>query len=138
MIQVVLDTNIYLSAIIFGGKPRKILLKVAQGKISVFVSKEILAELRGILRKKFSYSLAEIDKAEQLIAEIAQIVEPKQTLKIIPHQPMDNHILACCLETNAAFLVSGDKKHLLPLKKIENTIILSPDKFLKLLSRNRN
>lgn len=135
MIKAVLDTNIYLSAIIFGGKPREIFLKAIKGEISIFVSKEILAELRGVLRKKFAYTLQEIDKVEEIIEETARIVEPKQTLEIIPQKPMDNHIIACALETDANFLISGDKKHLLPLKKIKNTFIVSADQFLKIFSR---
>lgn len=136
MIKAVFDTNIYLSAIIFGGKPRKIFLAAARGKIILFISKEILAELRGVLRKKFGYPLWELDKIEQTILEVTEIVEPRKTVKIIPSEPMDDHILACALEAKASFLVSGDKKHLLPLKKFRNIPIVSAAQFLKILKKN--
>ena len=132
MIKVVLDTNIYVSAIVFGGKPREVFLEITRGKRALFVSKKILAELRGVLRKKFKYTLLEIDRVEQIILEIAEIIEPRQTITIIPSQPMDNHILECAVETKADFVITGDKKHLLLLKKFKNIPIISADQFLKI------
>ena len=61
MLRVVLDTNILISAILFGGKPRQILEKAICGDIRLCVSKPILEELGGVLgRPKFDYS-PEID-----------------------------------------------------------------------------
>lgn len=133
MTRVVFDTNIYISAIVFGGKPREAFLLAERDKIALFVSKEILAELRGVLRKKFKYPLLELDKVEQAILETAEIVEPRQTVKVIPSEPMDNHILECAIEAKVDFVVTGDKQHLLPLKKFKNTPIVSADQFLKIL-----
>jgi len=135
MIKVVFDTNIYLSSILFGGKPKQILSAAHKGKIKLFVSKEILAELRGVLRKKFKYSLGEIEKVEAIILEIAIIIEPKTTVKIIKDEPMDNHILACAQEGKVDFLVSGDKKHLLPLKNFKKTKIVPANQFLEILRK---
>lgn len=133
MIRAVFDTNIYLSALLFKGKPRKIFLKAIRGKIILFVSKQILAELRGVLRKKFHYSPLGLEKIERLILEVSQIIDPQETVKIISCQPMDNHVLACGLEAKVDFIISGDKKHLLSLKKFKNIPIVSPAEFLKVL-----
>lgn len=132
MIKVVFDTNIYISAIVFGGKPRETFLLAEKDQITIFVSKEILAELRGVLRKKFKYPLLELNKVEQIILEIAEIVEPRQTVEVISSQPMDNHILECAIEANADFVVTGDKRHLLLLKKFKNIPIVSASQFLKI------
>lgn len=133
MIRAVFDTNVYLSTLLFKGKPRKIFLKAARGKIILFTSKQILAELRGVLRKKFHYSPLELEKVEKLILEISQIIDPQKTIRIIPSEPMDNHVLACGLEAKVDFIISGNKKHLLSLKKFKNIPIISPAEFLKTL-----
>lgn len=133
MIRAVFDTNVYLSALLFKGKPGKIFLKAVQGKIILFASKQILAELRGVLKKKFHYSPLELEKVERLILEISQIIDPQKTIRIIPSELMDNHVLACGLEAKVDFIVSGDKKHLLSLKKFKNIPIISPAEFLKTL-----
>jgi putative PIN family toxin of toxin-antitoxin system len=44
MHKVVLDTNIYLSAIVFGKKPEEILNLARTGKIQALISGEILTE----------------------------------------------------------------------------------------------
>lgn len=135
MIKVVFDTNIYLSAIIFGGKPREVFLAAARGRIALFISKAILAELRGVLRKKFGYPVSELDKIEKIILDTTEIVEPQKTIKVIPSELMDNHILACAVEAKADYLISGDKKHLLSLKKYRRVKIISADEFLKILDK---
>lgn len=133
MIKAVFDTNIYLSALLFRGKPRKIFLKAVRNQIILFVSKKILAELREVLRKKFNYSLLELERAEQAILECSQIIEPRETTKIIPSQVMDNHVLACGFEARVDFIVSGDKKHLLSLKTLKSIPIISAAEFLEIL-----
>lgn len=135
MIRAVFDTNIYLSSLLFAGKPRQILLAAHKARIKLFVSKQILAELRGVLRKKFNYPLEEINKAEEIILRIAVIVEPKLTVKAIKDEPMDNHVLACALDCKADFLVSGDKKHLLVLKEFKHVKIVSAGQFLEVLEK---
>jgi len=56
LIKVVLDTNVYISGILFGGNSRRILDLIIEGKLRLFVTDEILDELRGVLqRKKFDF-----------------------------------------------------------------------------------
>jgi putative PIN family toxin of toxin-antitoxin system len=57
VLRVVLDTNVLISAILFGGKPRQILEKAIRGEIRLCLSEPILEELKGVLqRSKFDYS----------------------------------------------------------------------------------
>jgi len=57
MIKIVLDTNILISAILFGGNPQKILSLIIDNKIQAFISPFIIFELKEVLRKKFNFSL---------------------------------------------------------------------------------
>ena len=50
-LRVVLDTNILVSAIAFGGKPKEVLLLVTQEKIQAVTSSTLLAELEETLTK---------------------------------------------------------------------------------------
>jgi putative PIN family toxin of toxin-antitoxin system len=51
----------------------------------------------------------------EMIREIAVVVEPKTKLKVIMDDEADNRILECAVHVQADFLVTGDKRHLLPL-----------------------
>ena len=46
MTQVTLDSNIYISALVFGGKPMRLLEMAAEGAIRVAISDAILAEVQ--------------------------------------------------------------------------------------------
>lgn len=56
MIQAVADTNVYISAILFGGRPEEIRSAAKEGKIELLVSEIILAEIAGVLKRKFHFS----------------------------------------------------------------------------------
>ena len=47
--RIVLDTNILISALFFGGKPKTILDYIVDGKIIAFVSREIIEEYKEVV-----------------------------------------------------------------------------------------
>ena len=54
--KVVLDTNVLISAIVFGGKPRYILEAIIRGRMGLAVSESILEEVKAVLvGRKFQY-----------------------------------------------------------------------------------
>ena len=130
MKRVVLDTNVYISAILFGGKPEEIWKGAKSGKIQAFVSEAILEELSSVLRRKFCWKPIKVKELLQEIEEFAFLVIPQKRLSAITEHDADNRILECALEAKAGFLVSGDK-HLLSLKKFRGTKILNPSNFLE-------
>ena len=132
MIRVVLDTNIIISAILFGGKPRAILRLVIDRKIQASISPYILFEIKEVLYRKFSYSLIDIAKVEDAITETFTLVHPKQRITQIKENKADNHILECATEARAGYLITGDTKHILPLRKIKKIQIVSADEFLRI------
>lgn len=131
MIEVVLDTNVFISAIIFGGKPREVLHLIINQKIRGFISPYIVFELKEVLYKKFDFDILELEKMEQMIDESFVLVYPKKEINLIKKCPADNRILECAVESKADFLITGDTKHILRLKKIGKIIILDSKKFLK-------
>ena len=131
MIKVILDTNIIVSAIVFGGKPRDILYLIQNGEIRAFISPFILFELKEVLRKKFEFDIKKLKDIEDLINDSFISIAPKISLKIIKEYTIDNKILEAAVEAKADYLITGDKKHVLKLKKVKKTKIVSAEEFLK-------
>lgn len=134
MLKVVLDTNVIVSAIVFGGKPELILNLITAEKIDGYISRFIITETCGILRQKFKHTESEIEAIEETLKNAFSLIEPNFSISIVKDNLSDNKILACALAAKADYLISGDKKHILLLKKIKNIPTLSPEQFLKLIS----
>lgn len=130
MIRVVLDSNVIISALHFGGNPEKILNLANEGVIELIISPFILEEVTINLRKHFSWEEPKIKDALALMKEIATIVNPIHTISVIKAKDSDNRILECAVCGKADFLVSGDTKHITPLKQYMNITILKPAEFL--------
>jgi len=130
MKRVVLDTNIYISAILFGGKPETIWKKVKRGEVQIFISKAILQEISSVLRRKFDWETSKIKKVLEEVEDFTFLVIPKESVSIIAKHKADNRILECALEAKADFLISGDR-HLLSLESFLNVKIVDPSSFLK-------
>lgn len=131
-IKAVFDTNIYLSAILFGGNPRMCLELARSGEIELFVSRAILLEVIQKLQEKFLWSEEEIKEIIEGLIMFANIISPKEQINTIKAEPKDNRILECALEAQADYIISGDKKHLLSLKKFKGIPIISSKDLLHL------
>ena len=129
--RVVLDTNVYISAILFGGTPEKIRKLSKERKIELLISEAIIAEVAEVLRKKFNWESWQISQIINDIRETATLVIPYQTLSVVKKDEADNRILECGVEGKAQYIISGDKRHLLSLKQYQGIKILSPANFLK-------
>lgn len=129
--KVVLDTNIYLSGIIFGGNCRHIIDLVINEKIIVAISPGILLELSDKLKIKFGWDKNQIVVTLKTIAKTAILVTPKMKLQIVKKDKNDNKILEAGIESGANFIITGDK-HLLDIKKYKSIKIVSPSQFLSL------
>lgn len=130
--KVVLDTNVYISAILFGGNCEEILRLSSSGLFDIIISKAILKEVKDILHTKFKWSGIQISETISYIKEITTEIEPHLSVSIIKNDPSDNRILECAITAKADYIVTGDKNHLLPLKRYKNIRILSPSEFLRL------
>lgn len=128
--SVVFDTNIYISAIIFGGNPRQCLELARSCEIELIISKAILLELAEKLRDKFNWPEEDIAEVILGISLFTQIVTPNKKVHSVKADPPDNRILEAALEAKVNYIVSGDKKHLLSLKKFEKIPIISAKQFL--------
>ena len=135
MLSVVFDTNIYISGIILSGKITKIVDLAKQRIFLLYISSDIYHELIEVSVKKFGFSIYDQQLLISRVKAITILVEPTTNPHIIPNNHPDNRILSTCESCQADYLVTGDKKHLLPLKKFGRTQIITPQKFLDLLGQ---
>jgi len=130
--RVVLDTNIIISAFGWGGKPEEIIKKVIDKELELVISTKQLAELRNVLeypRLKFDESKKE--RILSLVSTISTIIVAKGKVDFVKSDPDDNIILEPACHMKVDYIITGDKKHLLPLRKFKDAEIVSPDEFLK-------
>jgi len=134
--RVVLDTNVLISALLFGGTPRDMLEMVLTGSVRCSLSLAILNELRGVLqRRKFAFSAQQVAAIVEELSTVCDIVSPSVTVRVVTADPDDNRILECALEAKADVIVSGDS-HLLQLGQYKRIRILSPFEFLQAIRAN--
>jgi putative PIN family toxin of toxin-antitoxin system len=128
MTVVVLDSNIYISALLFGGNPRTVIELAEIGLFRIAVSEPIQAEVERVLTGKFSWPRQKAREAEARIWSRALHVSPHLTVTDCA-DPDDNRILECALTADAAVIVTGDD-HLLKLHPYQGIAILNPKQFL--------
>ena len=136
MTKVCLDTNVIVSAVVFGGKCQEITDLISLGKIDLVISVAILNETAIVLRDKFEKSDEEVRRTIRLFLVLGNMVDPKKMIKVLPYDP-DNRILECAVAGKADYLVTGDKKHLLPMRQYKGIKIVSPSEFLKLIATGK-
>lgn len=136
--RIVCDTNIFISGIIYGGSPYEILLKASLKEIKIVVSKDIMLEVAKVLKLKFKWIDTDIYKEIVYLKDLCEIVESRTKISRITNDPSDNKILECAVEGKVDYIISGDKKHLLPIKKFREIPIISASEFLKILYKKKD
>ncbi len=130
MIGIVLDTNVYISGILFGGNSRDILNKIIEGKITLYISDDIFGEIKDVLsRKKLDFPPEIVHNIINEIESISELIYPTAFYNIVEKDKDDNIIIDCAVEAKADFIVTGDKI-LQEIKSFKGIEILSPRDFL--------
>ena len=131
-VKVVVDTNVLVSAFLFGGKLGKLIPLWQRGTIRPLASKKIIDEyLRVLTYPKFK--LAEKDINFLLYQEILpyfEVINVEPGPRIIKKDPEDDKFIRCALAGKAKWIISGDR-HLLALKTYQKIQILTPSDFLQ-------
>lgn len=133
--KVVLDTNTIISALFWKGAPRQVLDLARFGKITLFTTPELLAELSNILeRDKFAQRLVmakvTVDELVYGYAALSRVIRPVKIQPVIAADPDDDRVLACALAAKAQAIVSDDS-HLMNLGTFEGIMILTSHQLLE-------
>lgn len=137
MLSVTLDTNIYVSALEFGGIGARLLGIARAGTIRIDVSDFILGELITVLRDDFHWDGYRLHFARQSLARLGNLVVPKTTVDAIKEDPDDNRILECAMEAGSDYIVTEDKD-LLRIGEYEGIQIVRASEFLRTLRTGRS
>jgi putative PIN family toxin of toxin-antitoxin system len=130
---VVLDTNILLSALLSPLSNPSKCLKIAKiGIIQSVSCQEIIDEFQEKLTSKFKYSTSESQKIINDFLDYSTIVKITNKLDIVEKDPDDNKIIECAIIGRATHIITGDKKHLLPMEKYQQILIVNATNFLQL------
>jgi len=120
-VRIVLDTNVVLSALLWRGTPHHSLATIGQrSSILLYSSTALLEELADVLtRPSATKRLALIGRsAREVLAdfvEAIELVEPASVPRMVVGDVDDDQVIAAAIAARADLIVSGDRKHLLPL-----------------------
>ncbi len=126
------DTNIYVSALQFAGRPLQFLEQARAGAFRLAASVPIREEVRRVLCQKFAWPEEDITDAFSGLDECTTLFHPTQTLAVIADDPTDDRILECAVESRSAYIVTGDN-HLLRLGSYAGIEIVRAADFLRRL-----
>jgi putative PIN family toxin of toxin-antitoxin system len=128
-VRLVLDTNVVVSAFVWGGTPYKLVQAAVEGEVELVTSPALLTELRRVLaREHLASRLAKqrssVEQAIGLYGELAISVSPLTTPRVVTRDADDDHVIAAAMASGAALVVSGDAD-LLSLGSHEGIAIVS-------------
>ena len=130
-----LDTNVLISGLCFGGKPARVLEHALTGRIKLFTSTVLIDEFKSVMDAKFpGRKVAILDTLYEL-SQVWELV-PEASLPKLRHivaDPADDRVLECAVAARADIILSGDK-HLLDLKSFGKISILTVSDFLRQLT----
>ena len=126
--RIVLDTNVLVSALISrGGPPGLVLAAIRRERLTLVTSEAQLTELRAVLSRERLRPYIRPGEAEDLIRNLessGEVVVDLPDVNVSP-DPNDNRILATAIAGRADLIVSGDKKHMLVLGRVNGIPIIS-------------
>jgi putative PIN family toxin of toxin-antitoxin system len=134
VLKAVIDTNVWVSALLGTGVPKKLKDHLAQETFQAICSAQLVDELIDVLaRPKFAGKITDIDAAEliRLLRTAALFIEP-EPISQTSRDPKDDVFLACAVAGGADYLVTGDDD-LLVLLEIGATKIVTARQFLEAL-----
>lgn len=136
--KVVVDANIIVSFLLTRGPTISSILEAwIKNSFILLTSKEILSEIDEVLARLISKGFIKPTDARPMMRRLRRdslLISVSAKIDLSPDKK-DNRYLACAKDGQADYLVTGDTKHLLPLKSIASTKIISPAQFADLLTR---
>ena len=129
-LRLVLDTNIVAAGLLWNGPPRRLLEAAIAGEVELYSSAVLLDELAHTLG--YSKFAARVDSfGTSIAALVAQytalvsLVVPASVPRVVTNDADDDHVIAAAVAARAELIVTGDRKHLLPIGSHQDIAIVT-------------
>jgi putative PIN family toxin of toxin-antitoxin system len=130
-LRVLCDTNVLVSAFIASGPPSRVVESAINADIDLVLADPVLVELERVLTTKLGIARDRVEEIAALLGDLAVTRLPAPaSAPAITGDPDDDVILACAVRGEVHVLVSGDRKHLLPVKEHEGVRIITAQALL--------
>lgn len=133
-IRTVIDTNVFISAVLFKSEASKLVSFWKKRKIIFLISKDVFKEYIKVLTyPKFQLNEEEIKYIleEELLPYAETIKITSKINNIVEKDPTDNKFISLAVDGDAEYIISGDK-HLLEIKRFKKIKIVSIKEFLSI------
>ncbi|MGI8643261.1 MAG: putative toxin-antitoxin system toxin component, PIN family [Thermomicrobiales bacterium] len=133
MDRVVIDANVWVSATLYPASvPDRVIRLAREEAIQSVLSESLIKQVvRTVLGSKLNFDLERAEQTEAEMRQLSELVMPGFRLSVITAKESDNRVLECAVEGRADVIVTGDRKHLLPLGSHEGIPIVAPAEFLQ-------
>ena len=128
---VVYDTNILISGMVWGGTPYDCIKLAMTDRIEGVICAEIIDEFTEKLTTKLEYPQFRISRIVTRLLGCLRTVKITNKLERVTKDPDDDKIIECAVVGGATHIVTGDKKHLLPLQHYQGIHIVTATDFLQ-------
>ena len=135
--RVVFDTNVWISGLLWRGKPYQCLLLARSGLVRPVYCLPMLSELTQKLRDPFGFTENHIQAVVYDYRRISHQVEIVGDLCVVTEDPDDDKFVECAVVSGAFAIVSGDR-HLLSLHEYQGIRVFSAAEYLAHFEQNRN
>ena len=126
--KIVVDTNVIISGVFFGGAPEEILKAIVSSDVIACATAEIVDEYIEIVNEMISRKQGKINASLLLpLINSLEMIEPKTQVKI-SRDPDDDKFIECAKNAKALYIVSGDKD-LLVIKEYDGIKIITAKEF---------
>lgn len=127
---VVYDTNILISGLVWGGIPYECIDLAKKNKVVGLTCAEILDEFEEKLTVKLNIPSSQVSETVTQLLSFLRTVKIPNRLKGATTDPDDDKVIECAVVGGATHIVTGDRKHLLPLHSYQSILIVKASDLL--------
>lgn len=126
----VFDTNVLFSAVAWKGTPFRCVELARSGGVDGVTCRELLDELADKLQSKLGFTAEQCLQTLADLLTFLRVISITGELKVVPADPDDDKVLECAVGSAATHVVTGDRRHLLPIRSFRGIQIVTPAEFL--------
>lgn len=121
--KIIVDTNVLISGLYFGGYPGEILKYIQIGLFSPYATKEIIDEYLEVVQRLSEKKTQSNKNLLNTFLSKLSVVKAESSLELCRDKD-DDKFINCAIDAKAIYIVSGDED-LLVLRNVENIEIVT-------------